>query len=406
MLATMLRASVKNEYHFEGTTIILNNPNAYGLSTGDQFGYSVDISENYAVVGAPTENDSSGLNSGKIYVFNATSGSLIRTFDNPNVYGSGLNDNFGRSVSVYGDIVAASAYNETNGSGKVYLFSILSGSLIFVIDNPNFYGTPDNDLFGVQLSVFQNKLIVGAYQEDDKNGKSSGKAYIFDTTTGTLLFVLDNPNPVGTSKNNFFGCSVDINEYYAVVGAYQEDDGNGKSSGKAYIFDTSNGALVTTLDNPNHVGTSKNDYFGWSVSLSDKYVVVGAYLEDDSRGSNSGKAYVFNFDGILLLTLDNPNPVGTSNDDHFGWSVTVDNHFVVVGAYQEDGSTDKSGKVYVFDVIDGSLIKTINNPNAYGLANNDYFGFSVAISGRKIIAGTPGESDSGGTSSGKAYVFY
>ena len=46
-----------------------NNPNAYGTSANDQFGISVAISGNYAVVGAYGEGDAGGYYSGKAYVY-------------------------------------------------------------------------------------------------------------------------------------------------------------------------------------------------------------------------------------------------------------------------------------------------------------------------------------------------
>jgi hypothetical protein len=40
------------------------NPNNYGTSSGDRFGYSVAMSDSYAIVGAYTEDDSGGTSSG------------------------------------------------------------------------------------------------------------------------------------------------------------------------------------------------------------------------------------------------------------------------------------------------------------------------------------------------------
>ena len=47
----------------------LHNPNAYGTSANDQFGYSVSVDGNYAIIGAPYEDDAGGTNSGKAYVY-------------------------------------------------------------------------------------------------------------------------------------------------------------------------------------------------------------------------------------------------------------------------------------------------------------------------------------------------
>ena len=83
-----------------------------------------------------------------------------------------------------------------------------------------------------------------------------------------------------------------------IVGARLEDDAGGTNSGKAYIYNNATGALVHTLDNPNAYDTSANDYFGYSVSITDTYAIVGAYNEDDAGGTDSGKAYIFNLNDI------------------------------------------------------------------------------------------------------------
>ena len=50
-------------------------------------------------------------------------------------------------------------------------------------------------------------------------------------------------------------------------------------------------------------------------------------------------------------------------------------------------------------------IQTYSNPNAYGTSDNDYFGFSVAISGNLAVVGAYAEGDAAGTDSGKAYLY-
>ena len=109
----------------------------------------------------------------------------------------------------------------------------------------------------------------------------------------TPIQTYNNPNAYSTSANDYFGFSVATDGNYAVVGAYNEDDAGGIDSGKAYIFDATTGSLLHTLHNPNAYGTSADDNFGISVAISGNRVVVGADGEDDAGGTNSGKAYVY-----------------------------------------------------------------------------------------------------------------
>ena len=282
--------------------------------------------------------------------------------------------------------------------------------LVHTLDNPNAYGTSTDDYFGyvVSISISGNYAIVGAWGEDDGGGANSGKAYIFNVTTGALVHTLDNPNPYSTSYDDRFGQSVAISGNYAIVGAYFEDDAGGTESGKAYIFNVTTGALVHTLDNPNARNTSAGDQFGNSVAISGNYAIVGAYSEDDAGGLNSGKAYIFNVtSGALVHTLNDPNAYSASNNDRFGISVSISGNYAIVGATGEDDSGGlSSGKAYIFNVTTGALVHTLDNPNAYGTSAGDQFGESVAIDGNYAIVGARLEDDSGGTSSGKAYIYY
>ena len=105
-----------------------SNPNAYGTSAGDCFGSSVATDGNYAIVGAPYEGDAGGYYSGKVYIFDATTGSLLHTLHNPNAYDTSADDQFGTSVAISGNRVVVSAYGEDDAggtdSGKVYLYNL------------------------------------------------------------------------------------------------------------------------------------------------------------------------------------------------------------------------------------------------------------------------------------------
>ena len=403
-------------YIFNATTgalvHTLNNPNPYGTGTGDRFGYSVAISGDRAIVGAHDEDDAGGNGSGKAYIYNVTTGALVHTLNNPTAYGTGAGDNFGYSVAISGDRAIVGAYRESDAggtySGKAYIYNVTTGALVYTLDDPNAYGTSASDNFGWAVAISDTRAIVGAPGEMDANAlSSSGKAYIYNVTTGALLYTLNNPNAYSTSTQDFFGNSVAISGDRAIVGAYLEDDAGGTSSGKAYIYNVTTGALVHTLNNPNAYNTSNNDYFGRSVAISGNYAVVGAYLEDDAGGTSSGKAYIFNITtGALVYTLDDPNAYGGSFEDFFGNSVAVSGDYAIVGASSEDdaGGTG-SGKAYIYNATTGALVHTLTNPNAYGTSVADSFGYSVAISGDRAIVSAHQESDAGGTDSGKAYIF-
>ena len=241
------------------------------------------------------------------------------------------------------------------------IYNIITGAIVTNINQR-----------GYSVSMDSNYLIIGDQTYDDGVNNDSGRAYIYKTTTGdwsdiTLLHTLDNPNAYSTSAGDKFGYWVAISGNSAIVSAPYEDDAGGGNSGKAYIFNVTSGALVHTLDNPNAYGTSYNDQFGGSVAISGNYAIVGAGLEDDAGGTNSGKAYIFDVTtGGLLTTINNPNdpegnPGGTSASDFFSGYQTngvaiSDNYIIASSPYEDrrnvDGSIsqDAAGVVYVFEL--------------------------------------------------------
>ena len=292
----------------------------------------------------------------------------------------------------------------SDGSGDI-LYNINQYS--FVLDNPNAYSTSTSDYFGWDVDITDDYAIVGAYLEDDAGGSSSGKAYIFDITTGNLIHTLDNPNAFDTSNGDNFGYAVAIDGNRAIVGAYAEDDAGGTNSGKAYIFDATNGNLIHTLDNPNAYSTSTNDYFGWHVDISGNYAIVGAQGEDDAGGSSSGKAYIFDvISGQLQSTLDNPNAYDTSQFDAFGYRVSISNTKALVGAYAEDDAGGaSSGKAYMFNIAesieDGYAFRyadgaTVSTRSPY-IKN-----VTVITEGTTVALGTNSSDDPRGFNAGNA----
>src|SRR5712691_7021520 len=211
---------------------------------------------------------------------------------------------------------------------------------------------------------------------------------------------LTSPN---AQTNGRFGNSVAVSEGdpIVVVGASLESAGTPAQpeAGHAYVLDTTTG-LITALTSP----TPQFDgEFGFSVAVSGTTVVVGA--PDESAGTPAqpvaGHAYVFDAtDGSLITTFTSPNAqtVGL-----FGDSVAVGGTTVVVGAPQESAGTPAqplAGHAYVFDATDGSLITTLTSPTPQ---TEGLFGLSVAVSEGPIVvvgaplesAGTPAQSAAG-----------
>ncbi len=109
------------------------------VSPIDFFGASVDIEGNLAVVGANIDS-TFGLSVGQAHLFNATTATLLRTFDDPTLNPPASQDNFGSSVSLLGDHVLIGAPgDQTNGFavGQAHLFNTQTGALLHTFELRN-----------------------------------------------------------------------------------------------------------------------------------------------------------------------------------------------------------------------------------------------------------------------------
>ena len=145
-----------------------------------------------------------------------------------------------------------------------------------------------------------------------------------------------------------FGYSVSISGEYAIVGAHYDND-KGNNSGSAYIFKRdgtgwTEQAKVTASDGAAY------DEFGRSIAISGDCAIVGAYYDDDN-GSNSGSAYIFKRDNSSWSEQAKIIANDGAVDDHFGCSVAISGDYAIVGVHCDDDNGNESGSAYIYDIL-------------------------------------------------------
>jgi len=254
------------------------------------------------------------------------------------------------------------------------------------------------DEFGKSASISGDYAVVGASRDDD-NGDRSGSAYVFKRS-GTSWAQEAKLLPSDGAENDFFGASVSISGDYAVVGATGDDD-NGSASGSAYVFKrtgTSWQQEAKLLPSDGAAG----DRFGWSISISGDYAVVGADRDDDN-GTNSGSAYVFKRTGTSWAQEAKLLASDGQGGDFFGFAVSISGDYAVVGAIIDDDNGFESGSAYLFKRTGTSWAQEAKLLPSDGAAG-DLFGFAVSISGDYAVVGAEIDGDNG-FHAGSAYVF-
>ena len=194
-----------------------------------------------------------------------------------------------------------------------------------------------------------------------------------------------------------FGWSLSMSGDYVVIGAYGDDD-HGSESGSAYIFKREGMGWIQEAKLTAGDGAA-NDYFGRSVSIWGDYVIVGAYGDDD-KGSGSGSAYIFKRDESGWNEQAKLIAVDGAADDIFGRSVSIWGDHAVIGAYKDDDDGSESGSAYIFKRTGNYWFQEVKLTAGDGAAG-DWFGYPVAIRGSCIVTGAHGDDNQ----SGSAYVF-
>ncbi|MCH8305454.1 MAG: T9SS type A sorting domain-containing protein [Candidatus Marinimicrobia bacterium] len=361
---------------------------------GDNFGWFVSISDDYAVVGALLDDDN-GAGAGSAYVFKR-SGAGWAQESHLLASDGAIGDQFGRSVSISGDYVVVGArYNDHNGTdaGSAYVFkradtSWAQESQLLASDGAT------GDFFGSSVSISGDYVVVGAFQDGD-NGIYSGSAYVFkraDTSWVQEAKLL--PSDGGAIDG--FGISVSISGDYVVVGAWGDDD-NGSKSGSVYVFKRA-GSIWTQEAKLLPSDGATDDWFGSSVSISGDYAVVGAWGNDDN-GSRSGSAYVFKRTDTSWAQEAKLLPSDGAIDYFFGFPVSISGDYAVLGA-----SGDGSGSAYVFKRSGTSWVEELKLLASDGAAG-DWFGFSVSIFGDYVAVGAFADDDNGADGSGSIYLY-
>lgn len=400
---------------------------AVDRENSDRFGYAVDISGNYAVVGAYSDDfGATNPNMGSAYIFEkagAVDWTFVQKINNSD---QDDYDRFGWSVAIDGDYIIVGAYGEDHNevdaenlskAGSAYIFERNDAGVWNEVDKLVASDRSENDEFGWSVAISGTTAIVGAHFESHNTAGTSyihhsGSVYIFDrlgdgTWNQTQKIVASDRSPDITypagdveDLSDKFGHSLAIHNNYLIVGAYHNDynaDGTIPLSeaGAAYIFERSGGTW-TEATKLISLDRETTDEFGYSVAIHGNFATVSAPREDDNldAGSviNAGAIYTFERESGVWNQTQKITASDRHPGDRLGWSIDIDANKIVAGAPEantdeEDAFTlSNAGALFTFELI-GATWNEINKVDASDRREEDMLGTSVRISNNVIIAG-------------------
>ncbi|MBR39248.1 MAG: hypothetical protein CL888_03465 [Dehalococcoidia bacterium] len=307
---------------------------------GDDFGFSIALTSNYMIVGAPGYNNGHGI----AYLYKKNNGKweLYNTFDNPvpsNV--TGTPHKFGYSVTLTDEYVSISSPFFNDGLVYVYKLDSINSSRssskpFQTIDvrklgdvegcyaiGPNKFG------FGISASFNNNKLLIGSLKEF---------VYMIEYKDG-IPFGIDIPSP-STLKSNEnqikFGESVYVGKNNLYISALEDDGGKGRVFVYPYLQSARNDENQNPWTNPYEIQPvllKENSHFGYKIFERDNKVSISTF--------NEGK--IFNYKINSSDRLELIDDLESSSDEYFGRNIALSNNLLVTGAYYAD-------KLYAFDL--------------------------------------------------------
>jgi hypothetical protein len=303
-------------------------------------------------------------------------------------------DNFGKSVAIDGDYAIVGAWMDdipTSNAGSAYIYrndgtSWIEAAKLTAAD------AASNDNFGVAVAISGDVAVVGAWQ-DVHLGISSGSAYVFRRNdNGTPLNFVDDlwvqeAKLLATDRANTdrFGISVAFDGNTIAIGADRATAPGAPDGGSVYVFNH-NGSIWSQTAKLTANDANDLDAFADCVAIDGNFIVAGARLNDDTAAS-SGSAYIFSFNGSSWGQEAKLNAFDAASSDQFGTSVAVSGDAVAVGAMLDDTFLGDTGSVYVYRRVSGvwGLEQKLVASDA---DLSDQVGKSVAIRGNTLVAGT------------------
>lgn len=346
-------------------------------------------------------------------------------------------------VGAPGDSEAASI----GGSAYIYRFD----GLVWIQEQKLTTEVEVLEQFGYSVAISGNTAAVGMPYDGD-NGAASGSVFVYQYDGGTWVEE-QKLTASDAAAGDLFGWDIAVTEDFIVATA-GVNDGSNAAEGAAYVF-RRDGAIWAEEQKlePGDIDSDDGDYYGWSVAASGDVVVVGA-LGEKVEGFGSGSAYVYRHDGEAWAEEQRLAAGGIGA--RFGADVAISEDVIAIGAPNDIDFTDPPfvGSTYVFRrvgdtweqeaqltlpseeagitggtvALAGDLVVTAGGATPFERAyvfrreegawsfaqtlaasdddpgETERFGTTVAVSGARIAVGAPFDVEEG-VATGSAYVF-
>ncbi|MEW6742745.1 MAG: hypothetical protein AB1486_08295 [Planctomycetota bacterium] len=301
-------------------------------------------------------------------------------------------DRFGSAIAATTDLIAVAAQSDQDAgyaTGSVYLFRF-DGTTWLEEQKLVAGDAQAGDLFGASLAIEGERVAVGAPGQDEKS-VSAGAIYVFSKAGGSWL----QEAKLLASDGEFFdelGWSVGLSGSMLVAGA----PGHNNYDGAAYVYQEGPTGWSEVQKLTPSQPTGDFGSFGSTGSLDGEVALIGA------PRTVKGEAYVFRQSGGLFIEEAQLTASDGAQGDVFAGSLAVSGDAILIGAHGDDDKGSTSGSAYLFR-FDGAAWHEEAKLVASDGKSTDRFAYAVALDGVTAASGAPWDDDP--RNSGSAYVF-
>ena len=216
------RAGVVYLYHLDdnGTSTFKSKITAPDKSSNDAFGYSLYFSGKILAVGANWESPEGKYRAGAVYLYKVEADGTTSYLSKLTALDGKSHDNFGSSISYSDNIltVGSSGFDSPllDDAGAAYLYQIDDNGSTTYLTKLTAPDGATSDNFGRSVSQSGNILAVGARGVDSGGLSNAGAVYTFDISG----YVNDSPSKVFANGSVFYpadmGSADGNNQQYSV----------------------------------------------------------------------------------------------------------------------------------------------------------------------------------------------
>jgi FG-GAP repeat len=296
-------------------------------------------------------------------------------------------DDFGASVAVSGNTLVVGAPLASN-LGAAYVYTATNGDWTNLALAATLTPPAGQSGFGAPVAIDGDTIVVG-----DSSGAEQAVAYVFVNPSGNAAPTAE----LSTTVNNGGELnSIGIDGGTVVLGMSAANAAI-RGQGAAFVYVEPSAGWANMTETAELVAKDgATGFFGWSVAISGRDIVVGA-TQVKVGGVEQGAAYLFEepaagWSGTWLPKTEFEASNGTKKAA-IGTSVSVSGETVAVGAPGETvGSSQNEGAIYMFTRPSSGWPKTMTETaelTASTAKGGAELGFSLALSGKTLVAGAP-----------------